>query len=622
MKTGSRIFLLKSIAIAVLLAISAPASVRAFEIKNQAGEVIGSFDTAISWGGSWRAQRRDPTLIAITNGGSARSTSEDDGNLNYDRHKLYSNQLKVTHELEVKHNNLGVFTRGTYFYDFAYHDQAVSPITGFGPRGHDRLGSNGELLDLFVYGGFDLGGRKLNVRLGQQVVNWGESTFIPNGINVINPVNLSRLRAPGSELKEALVPQPMIWAAQQLSDRLSLEGFYQFKHRKVQIDPRGSFFSTNDFISDDGDRVFAGFGRRNDQHGAPGVFGVTPTAQGWAPRSADRARDDDGQFGLALRWLLPELNNTELGLFYVNYHSRTPLITAVRGGLSVAASPVPGCTVINIPAGIPRGCGARAATYFTEYPEDIHLYGLSFNTAGPAGIALQGEYSYRPNQPVQVASVELLLAALGLTNNLTGGAVAAATVQAGTEISGYRRVHMHQFQLGATKAFGPTFGAEQLAVVGELGYTYLDLPNGTLFNGPAVFLPAPGSSVATSNGSSQPGAAGFATKSSWGYRLVGRLDYPNAVGGGTLSPRIAFSHDVHGVSSTFNQGTKAATFGLSFNLKQKWLADLAYTSFWGGRVYAGTDSTAVPAGQSASYASSANPLKDRDFITLSVSYSF
>ena len=134
---------MKSVAISILLAISTPASVRAFEIKNQTGEVIGSFDTTISWGGSWRAQKRDPTLLGIVNGGSARSANEDDGNLNYDKHKLYSNQFKVTHELELKHNNLGVFTRGTYFYDFAYRDQAVSPITGYGPRGHDRLGSTG-----------------------------------------------------------------------------------------------------------------------------------------------------------------------------------------------------------------------------------------------------------------------------------------------------------------------------------------------------------------------------------------------------------------------------------------------------------------------------------------------
>jgi len=43
-----------------------------------------------------------------------------------------------------------------------------------------------------------------DVRLGRQVISWGESTFIPNGINVINPIDVARLRTPGSELREAL----------------------------------------------------------------------------------------------------------------------------------------------------------------------------------------------------------------------------------------------------------------------------------------------------------------------------------------------------------------------------------------------------------------------------------
>jgi hypothetical protein len=621
MKTHICFFRLKHAAAAVLLALCAPTAAHAFEIKNQAGEVIGSFDTTISLGASWRAQGRDPALVGITNGGTARSNNEDDGNLNYNKNKLFSNPLKVTHELELKRENLGFFGRGMYFYDFAYYDQTVSSVTGYGPRGWDRLGANADLLDLFAYGSFNLGGRKLTARLGQQLVSWGESTFIPNGINIINPVDVSKLRAPGSELKEALLPQPMIWASQTLSDRLSVDAFYQFKHRRVVLDPRGTYFSTNDFVSDDGDRAFVGFGRRNDQHGAPGVFGVTPTAQGWAPRSPDRDPRDSGQYGLALRVFMPEWNNTEFGFYYLNYHSRTPIITGVRGGLTVAATPVPGCTVVNIPLGIPGGCGAAPGTYFTEYPEDIRLFGLSFNTSGPAGIALQGEYSYRPNQPLQVASIELLLAALGLANNLTGGDAAAATVPLGTQISGFRRVEMHQFQLSATKAFGPTFGAEQLAVVGEVGYTYLNLPSGILFNGPGVFLPAPGSSTATSSGSSQPGGAGYATTGSWGYRLLGRLDYPNAISGGTLSPRIGFSHDVRGVGPTFNQGTKAASFGMAYSLKQKWVADLAYTTYWGGRTYSGTDPVPT-AGQPSTYATSANPLKDRDFLSVSLSYAF
>ena len=173
----------------------------------------------------------------------------------------------------------------------------------------------------------------------------------------------------------------------------------------------------------------------------------------------------------------------------------------------------------------------------------------------------------------------------------------------------------------ATKIFGPTLGAESLSLIGEAGYTRLSLPAGLLFNGPGVVLPAPGSSTVTTAGSTQPGAAGYATKSSWGYRLASNLSYPSAFAGVTVTPRVAFSHDVHGVSPTFNQGVKAATFGMGFVYRQNWQADLSYTTFWGGRTYAGTDPSPT-AGQASTYATSANPLKDRDFISLSISYSF
>jgi len=631
MKTHIRFFRRKLAAASVLVAFAAPTSVHAFEIKNQAGEVIGSFDTTISLGASWRAQGRDPALVGITNGGTSRDINSDDGNLNYDKNKLFSNPLKVTLDLGLKRDNYGFFGRGTYFYDFAYQDQTVSPVTGYGPTGKDRMGSDAELLDAFVYGSFrSFGERTLNARLGNQVVSWGESTFIPNGINVINGVDVAKLRAPGSELKEALRPTPMVWASQGLTDRLTIEGFYSLKWRETRIDPRGTFFSTTDALSPDGDRVFVGSGRRVDQHFAPGTFipGVAQSAAVWAPRSQDREPGDSGEYGLTLRTLVPEWNNTELGLHYVNYHSRTPFLSGFRGGATVAASAgIGGCLTPNfgflLTGGAVGALCTAPATYFADYPENIRLFGLSFNTAGPWGIALQGEYSYRPNQPVQLSGIEVILAAGGLANNITGATVPAASVPIGTEITGYRRVQMHQTQLTATKAFGPTFGAEQLAVVGEVGYTYLNLPSGLQFAGPGVVLPAVGSSTATTSGSTQPGMAGYATTGSWGYRLLGRLDYPDVIAGGTLSPRIGFSHDVHGVSPTFNQGTKAATFGLTYNLKQKWAADLAYTTYWGGRTYSGTDTPAlVPAGQSPSYATSANPLKDRDFLSLSVSYAF
>ncbi len=637
MKVHTRFFRVKSVAAATLLALCVPPAAHAFELKNEAGDVIGSFDTTVSLAGSWRAEGRDPALVGITNGGTSRDINNDDGNLNYGSGKLFSSPIRVTHELGLKRGSYGLFARGTYFHDFAYDSQNVSAASGYGDTGKDRMGQNAELLDAFVYGSVrTFGDRNLSVRLGNQVVNWGESTFIPNGINVINGVDVAKLRNPGADLKEALRPTPMIWASQGLTDRISIEGFYSFRWRETRIDPRGTYFSTTDALSPDGDRIYIGSGRRNDQHGALLALGLTG-APVWAPRAADRTPGNGNEFGLTMRMFAPELNNTEFSFSFVNYHSRTPILVGTRGAATTASAALVGCganPLVNFntlvfaqtggldgsPAGLPV-CGTTAARYFAEYPENIRLFGLSFNTAGPGGIALQGEYSYRPNQPLALSGIEVILAAGGLANNVTGDRFAAAAVPLGTEISGYRRVQMHQLQFTGTKIFGPALRAESLTVVGEIGATYLNLPSGRLFAGPGVVLPGVGSSTATTAGSTQPGMDGYVTQNSWGYRLVGALSYPNAIAGVTLIPRVAFSHDVQGVGPTFNEGTKAATFGFSAILKQRWQADIAYTTYWGGRTYAGFDPAATGT-QDRNYATSANPLKDRDFVSASVRYSF
>ena len=46
-------------------------------------------------------------------------------------------------------------------------------------------------------GTFDAGDSIVDLRLGKQVLNWGESTFIPNGINAINHFDVSKLEAAG-----------------------------------------------------------------------------------------------------------------------------------------------------------------------------------------------------------------------------------------------------------------------------------------------------------------------------------------------------------------------------------------------------------------------------------------
>jgi hypothetical protein len=634
----------KPLAVALALWGAAPAHALQFELPSGLKAYVY---TTVSYGISVRAQSRDPELIGITNGGMSRSVNEDDGDLNFEKNKPFANVIKATTDVEVKWRNFGFFGRGSAFYDFELHDSDK-----LGPTGRDRLGKGVQGLDGFFYASFAPADHNLRVRVGRQVISWGESTFIANGINVVNSVDLSKIRIPGSELKEAFIPTTGIWSSLELTKNATIEGFYLTNHDKIRIDPRGSYFSNNDFASDDSNRVILSFGRRRDQHFAdsnpvpPGIPTLSatavalygpfdPAASVWAPRSADRDPSDDGQYGVALRYLATGLNNTEFGLYHMNYHSRIPLFSGIKGTTTSRLTGGPLIAPICAQAALRALCATGTATYFAEYPEDIKLYGVSFNTAGPGGVALQGEFSYRPNLPLQYATPELLLASLGLPNLITGftqitgapaGATAAALVPDGSYMQGYKRVRSRQFQFSGTKSMPSIAGAEQLVLVGEAGFNWYHNLGGVKFNAPAVFLPATTFGATLSSAFSTQPSDSFLTEFSWGYRLAARLEYANALYGGTLSPRAAFSHDVKGVGQNFNQGVKSGSVGVSWDYQRKWLVDLQYTGYWGGRVYCGTDvpvgTAVITPGQSPSWCSAANPIKDRDFFSLVVSYSF
>src|SRR5690606_4959054 len=42
-------------------------------------------------------------------------------------------------------------------------------------------------------------------------------------------------------------------------------------------------------------------------------------------RDQDREPSDSGQYGIAARWYSEDLNNTEFGFYFMNYHSRLPI---------------------------------------------------------------------------------------------------------------------------------------------------------------------------------------------------------------------------------------------------------------------------------------------------------
>src|SRR5205814_4512380 len=99
----------------------------------------------------------------------------------------------------------------------------------------------------------------------RQVVDWGESTYIPGGLNEVNHFDVTALQVPGAELKQALLPDEMAVFNLQLSKNLSTQLLYLFDWHEDIIEPDGAYFSTSDFAGPGGNRVFLGFGAISDQ---------------------------------------------------------------------------------------------------------------------------------------------------------------------------------------------------------------------------------------------------------------------------------------------------------------------------------------------------------------------
>ncbi len=591
------------VASAVTLALAVPA---ANAVGISWGEWEGSFDTTLSVGASWRMENQNGALIGLgkegDNGvqGMAYSHNGDDGNLNFHKGDTFSEIFKGVHEFGLTHSSgFGFFIRGTWFYDkklkdgdFRYYgtvDQnsrsqvqtdlygyADYPVNGFSDAALDQQGSDIQLLDAYIYNTWYFDESALQVRVGEQVVNWGESTFIQHSISEANPIDVTKLRVPGAELKEAFIPVQTLWASVDLTPNVTLEGYVQFEWEGIRIDEPGTYFSSQDFLGESGKLIWLGFGLAPE---------FTPGAAAF--RSANDSVSDNGQFGIKLGWYAEELGDTEFGFYYLNYHNKRPIISARKYDQNLGG-----------------------VTGYLDYVENIQLYGISFNTATDAGLSVAGEVSYRVDEPLQIDDVELLFAALGGVSPSVprGTSQLNDSLAAGETISGYQLFDTIQGQVTLTNLFGPGLGASQWTGLMEIGFNQIeDMPDQDVlrFEAPGTYRSG-NPNRAQSNGFEGVETNDFADDFSWGYRLVVKADYTGVIGAWNMSPRLIFQHDVSGTTpapiSNFIEGRKAIALGATFDYLQKWKVDVAYNQYSGG----GT----------------ANLISDRDFIALTASYSF
>ena len=628
--------------------ISATAAAGVFRIDNlfgieSLGQVQGIYDFEVAYGARYRLEDRDRQIIAaISDGSNPQNSLLDDGNLNYDENHLVSNMFRTTGELTLRLGNFGAFVRGYAFYDYEndHEDRARTPLT---KTADDQVSKDADFLDAYLSARFSIGKLPAQVRIGDQVVAWGQSTFFgATGVNVINPLNIPFFQQPTGTPEDLRLPVGLVWGALHLTPLLSVEAFYQYSWDPTVIPERGTYLSGGDLVpgvdsaqftgtaSDLGTDVCSRYGLDPTQDNFQDSNGTDPTkikalepppdnAQGGdgcfdflflkaRASGNDNEPEDDGQYGFTLQAILPALNDTKLAFHYANYHSRLPYISgfsASQEALDLSVSNA----LFNVGNGLLGATQAieYAAANLTkdldlayDYPEDIEMYGFSFNTTTiHTGSAFSGEIAHHRDHPFQVHVGQYVPTLINFTPSDHPGfpdGDFAPPYASDSRVQTWLRRDKTQVALAITQLLGPRLGASQVAISLEAANLYIhDMPDKD-----ELRLQTPG--VALLQYGPQDA---LADQNSWGYRLAGILTYNNILGAFQVSPRYIFSHDVTGNSpggQPFQEDRKSFTVGVNVKYVNRFSADISYTSFYGAGDF--------------------NVLNDRDFVNFSLRYSY
>ncbi len=449
------------------------------------------FDTTMTYGRMWRVEQRSRDILdypeayktygysidQINQKELIQRANSDDGSRNFDKGDVVSSRFAVVSDLDVSYKNVGLFLRPQIFYDEvpygetnwndkyidpAFTDPAAGPGMGwnnayssgaiertshFTDDYKDTLGYKARFLDAYVYGSFDIGGRNLELRIGRQVISWGEALMLQGGIAFAqNRNDASAATAPGVELKEIFLPTGAVYGQMNIDEENTVEAYWQYEWLPSTLFPTGSYFSMQDFI--DGD-----------------TFVTAPYTTTYMLRK-DFDPGDNNQWGFAFRHLLAE--GTEMALYIVNYTDKYPMfwaqnVSATEGGLDPLA-----------PAADGLGGG-----YAINYFDKIRLYGLTLNTV-VNGVQVGVEYAYRANAPIVPACTAKNLmkghckdpsweAAGSIpSTDLEDGALDAAQLYSWPD-----RAEVHTLNIGGTYIFQPTALWDTATLVGEVGSWYI-----------------------------------------------------------------------------------------------------------------------------------------------------
>ena len=357
-----------------------------------------------------------------TSTGLSSTINQDDGDRNFKSGSLINNRISARIEANLHHDNYGLFVRGDGFYDQAYRhpndNDSPDTVNKSGPNNRFTddaryfQGERARMLDAYGYGDWSLGGdRSLNLRLGRQVVAWGEGLFFPNISGAQGPADATKSNVPGIEVKDILLPVNQAAVQVGLTKDLSLMGYYQFQYKANELDPVGDYMSYTDVVGPGAQFIYA--------------FSPAPGAPAYTIQYAGAYKPSNwGQWGLGLHYRLGSV--TELGYYHLRYDDKNPSVVT---------------NYMVLPGG-----GALPTSYNVNYQQGIDLDGISLSSSiGPVNVA--GEISYKNGQDMLV--------------NTAAGPVSMPGKAT-------------QAQASAIYIIGPTFLAREIDLVGEAAYLHVN----------------------------------------------------------------------------------------------------------------------------------------------------
>ena len=525
---------------AAVLAASLPAS--AFAVGFELGPFEGKITSNFSVGASWRTEDASNRVLSPgnTNGeGRGSSSTADDGNLNYDKGDMYSMLFKGVHDLDLNADTFGFFARVKYWYDYELAEGKVDhghAATSYAPgeelntSGFEDLAQDSgfELLDYYAYGSFELGDKPVELRAGSMVLSWGESTFIQNGVNVINPFDVTALRSPGSEIKEALLPVGMVYGNIGLTYDLSVEAFYQYEWKRTVVDECGTYWSSADPYGG-GCNYLTASNTSSDLNQTETNFTI--------PRSRDQEASDSGQWGIAARYI---------DLYGLTFATNVG-DWAVSGELSYRPDFPLQINTVDLLHSV-------ALSTFGEWSP---MLDRSLE-AGPGGyVAGYDDVTYTQFQMTFIKFFEQVMGAERLSFAAEAGGIWLGDMDSSVNYGRSAAYGVADFDPFVSELFGVDVSCNSHPALGPLG-------------------------VVPNTNPEYCNKDGFTDDFSWGYRVRAGLDYSDVFAGINLTPSLAWSHDVKGNSPppNFIEDRMALSLGLRADYLNIYRADVSYTTFF------------------------------------------